>query len=247
MESIAKATQQNVQTKYGQAAKKNIRDDAKQTSSAKKEWNLPTDTYEPSMQVQKTKATKTQSSVEDKLSDRAKKVLEQLKQKYVNMDFFIADYSSDEEAQSYLRKGTKEYSVLIDPETLEQMASDDSVRKNYEDVLSGAGNRFQELKDKLGETGDSVKRFGISIDSDGKVSYFAELDKITESRKNQVEKAKAKRAEKKEMAEKQEEIKERRSRYTVKADSIDELVEKIQEKEENDKKNSAVSTFDVTL
>ena len=58
------------------------------------------------------------------LSDEAKDLLQELKEKYRNMDFMVAHFSSDEEAQSYLSRGTKDYSVLIDPETLEAMAAD---------------------------------------------------------------------------------------------------------------------------
>ena len=45
----------------------------------------------------KTAGTK---DTEVQLSDKAKALLEELKSKYGNMDFFIADYSTEEEAQS---------------------------------------------------------------------------------------------------------------------------------------------------
>ena len=70
----------------------------------------------------KTDKTSKQDTVE--LSDKAKELLKELQQKYGDMDFFVANYSSDAEAQSYLSRGTKAYSVLIDPETLEAMAAD---------------------------------------------------------------------------------------------------------------------------
>ena len=50
-----------------------------------------------------------------KLSRGAKKLLEELRKTYSNMDFIVADYETEEEAQGYLSRGTKEYSVLIDP------------------------------------------------------------------------------------------------------------------------------------
>ena len=86
---------------------------------------------------QKDKATKTDATnqTEQKskvqLSDKAKELLEELKKKYANMDFMVADYETDEEAQSILSRGTKQYSVLITPDTLEEMAVDENVKGKH--------------------------------------------------------------------------------------------------------------------
>lgn len=219
---------------YNYSAKKDDKTSrtAQNTKEADKAWKLPTDKYEPSVaaeeyKTKKASSEKTQANQGTRLSKKAQDLLKQLKEKYGNMDFFVGSYSSNAEAQSYLRRGTKEYSVLIDPETLEEMANDESVRAKYEEVLSGAGDKLAELKDKLGDDADSVKSFGVSIDKEGKVSYFAELDKISESRQKQLESAKEKKAEAKKEAKRKEQAEERRERYSVEADSIDELVEKI--------------------
>lgn len=137
------------------------------------------------------------------LSDKARKVLEQLKEKYKNMDFFVAHYSTDEEAQQYLSQGTKEYSVVIDPETLEKMAEDEETFQKYDHILANAGNVFQQVTEQLGEDSGKVADLGMSIDGDGNVSLFAELDKqsvkMIESQKKMRE---ARAEEKKEQAEK---------------------------------------------
>ncbi len=195
-------------------------------------WDLMKESYTPpaktedyrSMQVASNKA----HASDVKLSGRAQKLLEELKEKYGNMDFFVGSYSTEEEAQKYLRHGTKEYSVLIDPETLESMANDSEVRKQYEDVLAGAGDKLEEVKESLGEDADQVQTLGISIDSQGKVSYFAELDKISESRNKQVEHAREKRAEEKKEA-RRAEARERREHSMIKADSIEDLVAQLKE------------------
>ena len=134
--------------------------------------------------------------------------------------------------------------MLIDPETLEAMANDESVRKQYEDVLAGAGDKLAELKDKLGDDADSVKSFGVSIDKEGKVSYFAELDKISESRQKQLESTKEKKAEEKKEAKRKEQAEEWRERYFVEADSIDALVEKIRN---SAKEQEASGGFNVVM
>lgn len=239
---------------YNYSAKKEDRTSHAQKNTGKENgefWKLPTETYQPSAKAEEY-AAKRKSSVENrsdaesKLSKGAQKLLKELKEKYSNMDFFVASYSSDEEAKSYLNRGTKEYSVLIDPETLEAMANDESVRKQYEDVLSGAGDKLAELREKLGDDADDVKSFGISIDKEGKVSYFAELDKISESRQKQLESVKEKKAEEKKEAKRKERAEERRERYTVKADSIEELAEKIKNASKEETGASADS-FDIVM
>ena len=126
-----------------------------------------------------------------KLSEGAQKLLEELKKTYSNMDFFVADYDSDEEAQSYLSRGTKEYSVLIDPETLEAMAADSATKEKYLGLIDEATGKLSQMKEELSEDEDNVvKSIGISIDKDGKVSYFAELEKMSENQRERIQKEK---------------------------------------------------------
>ena len=115
-----------------------------------------------------------------KLSRGAKKLLEELRKTYSNMDFIVADYETEEEAQGYLSRGTKEYSVLIDPETLEEMAADGKVKEKYMGILEDATKKFSSFNEQLKEEGkeDTVIHFGVSIDKNGTVSYFAELEKM---------------------------------------------------------------------
>lgn len=237
-------TQQTTGKNYGYSAKKSTKGtrDADKSANMDSMWKLAAESYEPSAAAKQYRANQTSArktgAADSNLSSKAKKLLEELKEKYSNMDFYVASYSSDEEARKYLNRGSKEYSVLIDPETLEAMANDADVRKQYEDVLAGAGGKFEEMREELGEDADQVKSFGISIDSKGNVSYFAELDKISESRQKQVESAKSKRAEEKAKAAKeakQEEAKERMEEWKsgntefVKADSMEELIAKIKD------------------
>ncbi len=122
------------------------------------------------------------------LSGKARALLQELKKTYSNMDFMVADYESDEEAASYLNRGSKEYSVLIDPEELERMASDDSVKEQNLSVLDDAAGTLDKMKEQLGDRKDEVVRMGISVGKNGEVSYFAELEKAGERRKEFVDK-----------------------------------------------------------
>ena len=118
--------------------------------------------YENAIQNKKVKENKTakeektQKNNSVNLSKKAQNLLKELKRKYGNMDFIVADYESDEEAASYLSQGTKEYSVLIDPESLEEMASDTKTKEKYLSLIDEATEELSDVKDQLGEDGNEV-------------------------------------------------------------------------------------------
>ena len=192
-------------------------------------------------QVKNADQTKTAEKVQ--LSEKAKNLLKELQKKYGNMDFIVADYETEEEASALLSRGTKEYSVLIDPDTLEKMASNEEEKQKYINLLEESTGKLTDIKDQLEENGEYVKRIGISIGEDGSVSYFAELEKLSEMQRERIENAKESRKEeraqaKEEAAEKLQEQRESKEpawigsdkskSVFVKADSPEELLEKIQ-------------------
>lgn len=179
------------------------------------------------------KTDKTEKNSQVELSDKAKKLLEQLRKTYGNMDFMVADYESEEEAAKYLSRGTKEYSVLIEPELLEEMASDEETKEKYLGILNDATDKLSKMKEQLGDKKDEVIHMGVSVGKDGTVSYFAELEKVSEKQRERIEKA---REEKKEAAKEEEKeaagavgksISGKAKKTTVKASSVEELLEKI--------------------
>lgn len=167
------------------------------------------------------------------LSDDAKKLLAELKEKYADMDFSVVNWSSDEEQDYYASRTDKQYSVLIAPEALEAMAADEEVRARYEAVLDGAGENFEKIKEELGEEdAEQIHSFSITIDPNGKVSYAVQLLKDF-AKNNQVDKkedAKEKQQERieKKREEKKKDEKERLEK--IEADSIEELVSAIKQK-----------------
>ena len=184
------------------------------------------------------------------LSEDAKNLLKELKRKYGNMDFIIADYETDEEAERYLARGTGEYSVLLTPEELEKMAADESYKKQNLSILDDAVSKLGEMKTQLGDKEHEVSRIGIAIDSEGKISYFAELEKVNEKQRERIEKRReesregSKRAdssaktgerigknEAEERIQKKEaeESKEPVKRTVVRADSVEALLKRIKE------------------
>lgn len=185
--------------------------------------------------------TASQKNSKVTLSDDAKNLLKELKKTYGNMDFIIADYETDEEAASYLSRGTGEYSVLLTPEELEKMAADEKYKNQNLKTLDDALAKLGEMKNQLGESGQDVKRLGIAIGNDGEISYFAELEKTNAKQRERIDRqrenrreeaAEAKKKAEKEKAEEsagagkafgQEGVK----RTTVFASSVEELAEKI--------------------
>lgn len=167
-----------------------------------------------------------------KLSDNAKNLLEELRKKYGNMNISVAEWSTDEEQDYYAGLTDKDYSVLINPELLEKMAADDSVREQYESVLSNAGKASETLKEELGEDADKIKSFSITMDADGKVTYAVKLLKdMTEQSKNTAKTQKERIEEQREARKEQEKKREEKlETEKIEADSIEGLIAAIKEK-----------------
>lgn len=166
-----------------------------------------------------------------KLSKAARDLLEELREKYGDMDIYAANWSTDEEQQHYATLGSKKYSVLISPEALEAMAADEKVRAQYEAALSGADEKFTQMKEELGEDADQIRSYSITIDKDGKASYavwlikdFAERNTTNakELQQSQQDRIEEKRAERKNQ--------EKERLEKIEADSIEELIAKVQER-----------------
>ena len=215
-------------------------------STVKSNYTNSTGKNSPANSAEKSsKMSETAKSSRVTLSEEAKNLLKELKKKYGNMDFIIADYETDEEAERYLARGTGEYSVLLTPEELEKMAADKSYKQQNLSILDDAVSKLGEMKTQLGDKGHEVSRIGIAIDSEGKISYFAELEKVNEKQRERIEKRReenreesreeSKRTEssakteerigKKEAEESREPVK----RTIVRADSVEALLKRIEE------------------
>lgn len=194
------------------------------------------------------------------LSDGAKSLLEELKNKYTNMDFFVADYSTEEEAQQYLSRGTKEYSVLIDPETLEKMAANEEIRAKYTEILDNASQKFDEIKEELGEDGKYVDRIGITFTEDGSAKYFAHLTQMSEKQRERIEEGREEAARKAREEDRRAHGPEKDKHpahpasvktASVSADSIEELIKAIKDVDWNSieakEPKAAGGKFDLTV
>ena len=177
------------------------------------------------------------------LSEKAAKYYEQLKKKYGNYDFILVSRDQKENAKANAAQYANSYKtvVLIDEDKIEQMATDEKFRKQYEGILSGATAQIQQLKTSLQSSGANVKGFGMQVNDGGTLSFFAVLKKSSAEQKTRIEKkAEQKKTEKKAAEkkaakkEKEERLKEKRAEsddteetVTITAGSIDELLSKI--------------------
>ena len=183
----------------------------------------------------KTETKESQNKVT--LSSAAKNLLKELKNTYGNMDFIIADYDSDEEAASYLSRGVSEYSLLISPDELEKMAADKDVKEKNLKEIDGAISKLNDMKGQLGDKESEVSRLGVSIGNDGKISYFAELEKVGEKQRERIDRQRADKKEAAAEAKKAEAKKAEEAAYgkhsagtkrtIVYGDSVKELADKI--------------------
>ena len=197
------------------------------------------------------------------LSDRAKELLKELQKKYSNMDFIIADYETEEEASALLARGTKEYSVLIEPEILEQMAADEDAKAKYMGLIEESVLQLTNMKEQLKDAGEEVTHLGVSIEADGTLKFFAKLEQLSEKQRERIENAKE--ARKQERAEEKEEarkaLEEKRAeeqsidnkeklwsapdkskKLFIQADTVEELLEKIKAVDWSKVEGKAVET-----
>ena len=148
------------------------------------------------------------------LSDKAKEYYSKLKNKFHGMDFILVG----KEEKGAVARNAAAYGnankpvVLIDEDKLERMATDDSFRKKYEGIIAMSQTKLQEAQNSLFSSGASVRNFGMSVDADGKTSFFAVIEKSANLQKEALEKRLAKKKAEKAGEKKLEEKQERKER-----------------------------------
>ena len=161
------------------------------------------------------------------------------------MDFILVSADMKEQAEANASKYAQANRtvVLIDEDKIERMAEDESYRKKYEGIISGAASQIEQMKNGLTNK-QGVKTFGIKIDDGGNASFFAVIDKSLAAQRKRIEEKAEQKADEKKKSEKQareeklEEIRAGRGQngerisgeedlVTVTAGSVEELMKKI--------------------
>ncbi len=151
------------------------------------------------------------------LSEKAQNYYDQLKAKYSNMDFVLVSRDKIQEAQMSAGAFSKpgRTVVLIDEDKIERMAEDESYREKYEAIIENGDRQLAQMQTKLKTLGN-VTSFGMQVQDDGKVSFFAVVDKSLAAQRERIEKKTAqkkadqKKAEKEAESEQLEESREKR-------------------------------------
>lgn len=185
------------------------------------------------------------------LSETAQKYYEELKKKFSNMDFILVSTEMKEQAKAQAGNyaNPNKTVVLIDEEKIEKMATDEAYRQKYESIIANAATQMPQVASKLSTSGAKVNAFGMQVNDDGSVDYFAVIDKSMAAQRERIKanaekKAEAKKEAKKEAAKDakeaalEEAIANRKAEkdghkvntedtVMVKAASIEELIQKI--------------------
>ena len=169
---------------------------------------------------------------EKKLSAKAQSYLENLRKQYGDYDFFVSDNLDTAQTTS----SSKEFSVIFTTEELEKMAEDEDYAGK---VMGNVGKAVDLLKDiSEKDLGDGVQfaQLSVSIDDEGNIKLFAQLEKLSEDQAKRLEEAKEKRTEeKKAQEEKSKTPNEEQTDFTkiifkaadIEADNEEELLNKI--------------------
>ncbi len=143
---------------------------------------------------------------EPKLSEAAKKYYEGLKSKYSDMDFVLvsSDKMDQVKAQAARYATGSKTVVLIDEAKIEKMATDENYRKQYEGIIDNAGTTLEQLKQSMDSSGGKVQGFGIQVNDNGTVSFFAALKKSSADQRARIEKKAQEKKEDRRLAAKKE-------------------------------------------
>ena len=173
------------------------------------------------------------------LSDEAKEYYNKLKQKFHNSDFILVskDMKSQVEQNASAYANPNKLVVLIDEEKIERMAADPSYRDKYEGIIAMAELQMAQAGNSIPSSGAAVKNYGMSVDANGTLKYFAVLEKASADQKERIAKKAEERAEEKVKEKKQAEKEEKEKRLEeseekeyieIEADSLEELLRKLQ-------------------
>ena len=146
------------------------------------------------------------TSAEANLSAKAKKFLDELRTVNDDFDFIIA--GADDDKRALTDGSKKEFSVVLSPEEMERMANDEKYAQDKLHTIRTVVEMSNRINDQFGfnnaiNDGDDgnastiMSKFSASINEDGSLTLFADLEKISAKQKERIEEAKEKAVEEK--------------------------------------------------
>ncbi|MBP5160259.1 MAG: hypothetical protein ILP10_08190 [Lachnospiraceae bacterium] len=188
------------------------------------------------------KGPKAEAFDEASLSDAAKEYLAKLRSTYGDIEFSVARFANDEEADDIIAhtRTSKSFVALIDPDTLEKMAKDSEAAARFEELLGNAGTEFEKITEGLGEDAKDIEKMSIIVDGEGNLSYSVTMrnnEALIKGMREGAEKAKEAREARQARAEKEKSSEkagkpdahpaDKKGSITFKASTIEELRELI--------------------
>ncbi len=188
--------------------------------------NKKTDTTKKTEAAKNSTVAEVKSS-EYKLSDKAQKYLDKLRKDYGDYDFVIADAGDD--LKGLMKQSSKEFSVVFSSEELEKMADDENFAAKQMKHVDTAVNMSKQICEQFGYermfgkdgNGATLNSVSVSFDDKGITSMFAELEKSTADRNEQMQKQiEEKRADDKKEAKKTERPRQSVAEYKAKMQKV---------------------------
>ena len=130
-------------------------------------------------------------------------MLKDMRGSRTDMDFMVADFENGDNAKDILAQSDKEFTVIFSKEEMEKMASDPKYYAEKMHSIEGALRMSDEINAQFGferafgktngiensaDTDTKITKFGISFNSDGTTTFFAQLEKTSASQKEYLEK-----------------------------------------------------------
>lgn len=152
------------------------------------------------------------------LSSAAKDYLNDLRQRYSDVNISVADFRNTKQMESFMMGCGGSNNIIISSNIIEQMAKDPAAAAKYEKVIADAPKAGKEIVEGCEAKGLKVLACGTRIDQNGKVTYWGVASKTGENpgtaykekieelieeirAKKKEEKLKAKKAEEKKLTE----------------------------------------------
>lgn len=169
--------------------------------------------------TKKSEGTKTISSAKQTTSD----YIRNMEQKY-GVKISLVDFSNEKQADTYIMGSFGGNNVAISSQVAEKMAKDPATAAKYEKVIADVPNASKIMEKGIASHNAEMVACGVSIDKNGKVSYWS-VSKHKPAKDNPYKEKIEKQVEEKRAKKKEEE--KAKEKKLAKAETLEKLLEKL--------------------
>lgn len=162
------------------------------------------------------------------LSGAAQDYLNELKEKYPDVNITVADFKNEKQFDSYMLGSSGFNNIAVASNIIEKMANDPATAAKYEKVIADVPESGKKIKSDCDAMGIKLISCGARIDKNGKVTYWGVAEGKTMENPGTVYKEKMqKQLEQKRAEKKEKEALEKR--HAEVAETEEKLLEKMKE------------------